>query len=293
MKSCIQKFQKALRESERQVLQQCLQQALQPLPMDAVPWYLSDAHSLAGYLMPDHADVLRSIRQDWKAVPNGLVWDMPDNSHASRSAALALLAAELRDLGHITGWRNEKFSYWPDAVILSAGECLEPTQKLLAAFEMERSAFRFFGLHSHAVHVNGFTQDGFLWCGRRSLSKPTDPGMLDNIAAGGLPAGESLHACGVREMAEEAGISEDLALTAMPNGQVRTCRSVAKGWHHETLWVYNLRVPADVQPLNQDGEVAEFTLLSPQQVVQAIAAQAMTVDASCVIAHAVLHASLN
>jgi hypothetical protein len=94
-------------------------------------------------------------------------------------------------------------------------------------------------------------------------------------------------------MAEEAGISEDLALTAMPNGQVRTCRSVAKGWHHETLWVYNLRVPADVQPLNQDGEVAEFTLLSPQQVVQAIAAQAMTVDASCVIAHAVLHASLN
>jgi hypothetical protein len=39
--------------------------------------------------------------------------------------------------------------------------------------------------------------------------------------------------------------------------------------------------------------VAEFTLLSPQQVVQAIAAKAMTVDASCVIAHAVLHASLN
>ena len=84
-----------------------------------------------------------------------------------------------------------------------------------------------------------------------------------------------------------------IALTAKPNGQVRTCRSVTKGWHHETLWVYNLRVPADVQPLNQDGEVAEFTLLSPQQVVQAIAAQAMTVDASCVIAHAVLHASLN
>jgi 8-oxo-dGTP pyrophosphatase MutT (NUDIX family) len=158
---------------------------------------------------------------------------------------------------------------------------------------MERAAYRFFGLRSHAVHVNGFTEDGFLWCGRRSLTKPTDPGMLDNIAAGGLPVGESLQLCGVREMAEEAGLSEALALTAVANGQVTTCRSVTRGWHHETLWVYNLVVPADVQPVNQDGEVAEFTLLSPQQVVQAIAAKRMTVDASCVIAHALLHADFS
>jgi hypothetical protein len=92
-------------------------------------------------------------------------------------------------------------------------------------------------------------------------------------------------------MAEEAGLSEALASKAIANGQVTTCRSVARGWHHETLWVYNLVVPADVQPVNQDGEVAEFTLLSPQQVVQAIAAKTMTVDASCVIAHAVLNES--
>jgi 8-oxo-dGTP pyrophosphatase MutT (NUDIX family) len=288
MQTCIQKFQSALGDSERQVLQQCLQHALQPLPEDAMPWYLLDAHTPAGYLTPAHAEVLRSIREDWKTVPHGLLWDAPDSSHAARSAALAQLAAELRDLGHITGWRNEKFSYWPDAVILSEGQCREPTANLVPAFEMERAAYRFFGLRSHAVHVNGFTQDGFLWCGRRSQSKPTDPGMLDNIAAGGLPAGESLHTCGLREMAEEAGISEALALTATPSGQVSTCRSVARGWHHETLWVYNLLVPADVQPLNQDGEVAEFTLLSPQQVIQAIAAKAMTIDASCVIAHAVL-----
>jgi 8-oxo-dGTP pyrophosphatase MutT (NUDIX family) len=155
---------------------------------------------------------------------------------------------------------------------------------------MERAAYRFFGLRAHAVHVNGFTEDGFLWCGRRSLTKATDPGMLDNIAAGGLPVGESLQICGVREMAEEAGLSEALALTAVAQGQVTTCRSVPRGWHHETLWVYNLLMPADVQPVNQDGEVAEFSLLSPAQVVQAIASKRMTVDAACVLAHAVLHA---
>ncbi|NDD00992.1 MAG: NUDIX domain-containing protein [Betaproteobacteria bacterium] len=292
MKNSIQKFLQALGDADQQVLQQCLQHAKHPLPEDAMPWYLGGAQSPAGYLTPAHAKIILSIRKDWATVPHGLTWDTPAKTHASRSLALAGLAAELRDLGHITGWRDEKFSFWPDSEILVNGQCIEPTDKLNAAFEMERAAYRFFGLRSQAVHVNGFTEDGFLWCGRRPLTKPTDPGMLDNIAAGGLPVGESLQLCGVREMAEEAGLSEALALTAVANGQVTTCRSVARGWHHETLWVYNLVVPADVQPVNQDGEVAEFTLLSPQQVVQAIAAKTMTVDASCVIAHAVLHASL-
>jgi len=290
MKNSIQKFQSALGDADRQVLQSCLQQAMQPLPEEAMPWYLGEAHSPTGYLTPEHAKVLLSLRQDWQRVPHGLRWDTPEKTHASRSLALANLAAELRDLGHVTGWRNEKFSYWPDAIILANGHPIEPTDALSAAFEMERAAYRFFGLRAHAVHVNGFTEDGFLWCGRRSLTKATDPGMLDNIAAGGLPVGESLQTCGVREMAEEAGLSEALALTAVAQGQVTTCRSVPRGWHHETLWVYNLLMPADVQPVNQDGEVAEFSLLSPAQVVQAIASKRMTVDASCVLAHAVLHA---
>lgn len=289
MKTCIQKFHDSLGAAELQVLQQCLQQATQPLPEDAMPWYLGDANSPTGYLTPTHAKIILSLRKDWLRLPHALVWDTPERSPASRSVALADLAAQLRDLGHVTGWRNEKFSYWPDSEILVNGLCREPSSQLTAAFDMERSAYRFFGLRSHAVHVNGFTADGFLWCGRRALTKPTDPGMLDNIAAGGLPVGESLQSCGVREMAEEAGLTELLALTAVPNGQVTTSRTVKRGWHHETLWVYNLWIPADVQPVNQDGEVAEFSLLSPQQVVQAIASKSMTIDAACVIAHAVLH----
>jgi isopentenyldiphosphate isomerase len=293
MKFILQKFHNALGEADRQVLRECLQQANQALPEDAMPWYLGPAHSPTGYLTPEHANLILNLRQDWKRVPHGLIWDAGQHTHASRSAALAGLAEELRDLGHVTGWRNEKFSYWADSEIMLNGMCIEPTAHLTVAFEMERAAYRFFGLRSHAVHVNGFTEDGDLWCGRRSLTKPTDPGMLDNMAAGGLPVGESLQSCGVREMAEEAGLAEALALTALPNGHVSTCRSEKPGWHQEVLLVYNLMVPSDVQPLNQDGEVAEFSLLSPQQVVQAIAAKRMTVDASCVIAHAVLHPSVH
>lgn len=287
--NAIEKFKAALSGSEIQVLQQCLTQAMQPLPQDAVPWYLGSSQAATGHLTPLHAKALQNLSSDWTDLALGLLWDTPDRTHASRSQALADFAKQLHDLGYVTGWRNEKFSYWDEHVIGTGPRCLEPQPLLTAAFEMERSAFRFFGLRSHAVHVNGFTHEGHLWCGRRALNKPTDPGMLDNVAAGGLPAGESLQSCAVREMAEEAGLSEGLALTAVSHGHVSTCRAVATGWHHETLWVFNLLVPPDTTPSNQDGEVIEFACLSPKQVVEAIASDAFTVDAACVVAHGVLN----
>jgi 8-oxo-dGTP pyrophosphatase MutT (NUDIX family) len=287
--NAIEKFKAALSGSEILVLRQCLKQAMQPLPKDAVPWYLGGSQAATGHLTLAHAKVLQNLSSQWKHAPLGLRWDTPERTHASRSQALAELATQLHDLRHVTGWRNEKFSYWEDHVIGIGPLCSEPGLQLPAAFEMERSAFRFFGLHSHAVHVNGFTNDGHLWCGRRALTKSIDPGMLDNLAAGGLPVGESLQTCGVREMAEEAGISEVLALTAVSHGNVSTCRAVDRGWHHETLWVYNLLLPPDVTPINQDGEVSEFTCLSPKQVLEAIENNAFTLDAACVIAQGVLN----
>lgn len=287
--SPIEKFKAALSGSEIQVLHQCLQQAMQPLPKESVPWYLGGSHTATGHLTPLHAKALQQLSAQWVQLPLGLRWDTQEGTPSSRSLALAEWAKQLHDHGHVTGWRNEKFSFWEDQVIGVGKQSLEPTSHLPAAFEMERSAFRFFGLRSHAVHVNGFTHEGHVWCGRRAKTKATDPGMLDNIAAGGLPAGELLQTCGVREMAEEAGISEALAMTAVAHGNVSTCRSVATGWHHETLWVYNLHVPPEVAPINQDGEVSEFACMSPKQVVEAIANHAFTVDAACVIAQGVLN----
>jgi 8-oxo-dGTP pyrophosphatase MutT (NUDIX family) len=262
---------------------------MQPLPKESVPWYMGSSNTATGHLTPVHAKALQKLSTQWMQLPLGLRWDTQEGTPSSRSLALAEWVKKLHDQGHITGWRNEKFSFWEDQVIGLGKHSLEPTSHLPAAFEMERSAFRFFGLRSHAVHVNGFTHEGHVWCGRRAQTKATDPGMLDNMAAGGLPVGESLQTCGVREMAEEAGISEALAMTAVAHGKVSTCRSVANGWHHETLWVYNLLVPPEVTPINQDGEVSEFACMSPKQVVEAIANHAFTVDAACVIAQGVLN----
>jgi hypothetical protein len=74
----------------------------------------------------------------------------------------------------------------------------------------------------------------------------------------------------------------------MRSGQVSTCRKVQEGWHHETLWIDNLTLPPEVQPVNQDGEVGEFVCMSPARVIQAIEAKSFTVDAACVIAQSVL-----
>lgn len=59
-----------------------------------------------------------------------------------------------------------------------------------------------------------------LWVARRSTTKPTWPGMLDHIVAGGQPAGISLADNVVKECQEEAGIPEQLARKAVPVGVV-------------------------------------------------------------------------
>ncbi len=283
----LQKFKEALSTTELNFLQLCLQEAKLALPLDSVAWYLEDSAEMAGHLKPEHAKILQSLSPDWKSFSEGLRWRCQESTPLSRTRSLEWLAQQLRFSGHIKGWRNEQFSFWSQIDRLNQ-EAFMPAPECQETFRMERAAFRFFGLHSHAVHMNGLTANGDMWCGRRSQVKSVDPGMLDNLAAGGLPAGESLFDCGVREMAEEAGLPPSLAQLATPCGHVETCRPVKEGWHHETLWVYNIELPDHFTPVNQDGEVSEFVRLSPSEVVEAIQQKAFTVDAGCVIAHAVL-----
>jgi 8-oxo-dGTP pyrophosphatase MutT (NUDIX family) len=129
------------------------------------------------------------------------------------------------------------------------------------------------------VHVNGFLPDGRLWCARRALTKATDPGMLDNVTAGGLPSGETVQDCLQRELAEEAGLFNLQGHLLQPAGQVRTSRLEREGWHDEILHVFNLTLPDGFAPHNQDGEVAEFMCLRPGEVLARTEAGEFTVDA--------------
>lgn len=190
---------------------------------------------------------------------------------AARTAAIERVVAVLHREGAIRGWRNERYA-------------------VTTAFEapplchIERAAARFFGTTTYAAHANGFCGDE-MWIARRAATKPIDPGMLDNLVGGGMCAGVDPHATIVREAREEAGIPAALAQQAVRAGQFEVMREVTEGVQAETVFVFDLELPCDFVPHNEDGEVAEFRRVAFNDLYELADGRIMTLDASLVTRH--------
>ena len=173
---------------------------------------------------------------------------------ASRTSAMA----DVRGL--ISGWRDEPYAVcedWGTAPL----------------FQMERAAVPLFGTLGYGVHMNGFVRDGDrlkMWVGKRAMTKPTGPGKLDQLVAGGLPAGIGVMDNLIKECVEEAGIPEDIARRARPVGAMSYCTERPEGLRRDVLFNYDLELPADFVPHNTDGEVEEFYLWSMDQVMDTV-----------------------
>jgi len=122
-----------------------------------------------------------------------------------------------------------------------------------------------------------------MWLARRSPTKAIDPGLLDNLVGGGIAAGSIAATTLVKEAWEEAGIAGELARRAQPAGSVDICRDQPDGLHRETIHVYDLWLPADFVPANQDGEAVEHRLCAPDALLAILASDDVTADASLVI----------
>lgn len=155
---------------------------------------------------------------------------------------LTAVVEQLAKDGFIPGWRNERY-------------------RIADLFEIERAAARPFGLTTHAVHLNGIVGGNRMWLARRSPTKPIDPGMLDNLVGGGVTAGLAPDHVLVKESWEEAGIPAELARKAMPRGTTSVLREVPQGVQSEIITIYDVELPEDFRPQNQDGEVSEFKLV--------------------------------
>lgn len=192
----------------------------------------------------------------------------------------------LRAQGLLPGWRDEAMTLYADVhhqvSIATVASELCP-ERLTGIASFERAGFQLLGSVTHAVHVNAVTPTGRMWCARRALHKATDPGRLDNVCAGGIPAGESALATLAREMMEEAGAALSQCVHVQAAGLVRSARPESAGWHDEYLHVFNVLFDDDWQPFNTDGEVWSFSLLEPVQVAQAIADGDMTRDAALAV----------
>ncbi|MGO4327908.1 DUF4743 domain-containing protein [Cupriavidus sp. 2TAF22] len=227
-----------------------------------------------GWLPRLHARILRAQT----AVP-AVLGEAPDGGAAllpgctepaARSAALATLARWLADAGHVRGWRDELFA-------------VTPALEAPAFAVIERAAARFLGLLTFASHMNGVIDgERALWISRRSAAKAVDPGMWDNLVAGGMPHGSDPLATLVRECDEESGIPPALARRAEAHGVIEVLREIPEGVQWEAVYVYDLLLPADFVPHNRDGEVAEHRRIEPEALLAIMADGAMTVDATLV-----------
>lgn len=230
-----------------------------------LPFFIG-AHRV-GSVAREHLGALRG----WPAqlsVSESAVVLTSDNA----SAAFAQINAALRARGLVRGWRDEAFAVFD----LDTGERLART---------ERAAARFWGTLTLAAHANGYVAgpDGHpshLWIARRSLGKPIDPGLLDSLVGGGVPDGQTPHEALLREAWEEAGLAAPLLQGARAARVLRLHRDCPEGLQLEDLHVWDVALPAGLQPENQDGEVQGFQCLPLAEALALAAGTAMTVDAA-------------
>src|SRR5262249_7037205 len=71
----------------------------------------------------------------------------------------------------------------------------------------------------------------------------------------------------VKESQEEAGIPEQLVRAAKRTGTITYARQQAHMLRRDTLFVFDLELPASFTPVNQDGEVLDFRLMEATEVV--------------------------
>ena len=207
------------------------------LPGARLPFRL--AGQRVGWVLPDLAAAM---------LAHGAVRDaegvaLPD------PAALPALARALSDGGAFR-WRDEAFDVRarPDGPALAT---------------LDRGALPSLGVMAVGAHLNGLVRraDGpQLWVARRAADKRLDPGKLDHLAAGGVPAGLTPWETLVKEAGEECGLPPELARQAVPMGVIGYAMERPEGLRRDRLHCYDLMLPEGFEPRPVDGEVAGFEL---------------------------------
>jgi 8-oxo-dGTP pyrophosphatase MutT (NUDIX family) len=182
---------------------------------------------------------------------DGMVLDDP--------AALPNIARNLANRG-LYRWRDEAFDVRarPDGPALT---------------RIDRGAIPSFGIQAVGVHVNGLVRrsDGLhLWVAHRAKDKLLDPGKLDHIVAGGVPAGLGQMETLVKEAAEEAAIPPELASASVPVGTIEYAMERPEGLRRDLLCCYDLKLPEAFVPEAADGEVEAFELRPIARVIETV-----------------------
>lgn len=210
-----------------------------------------------GWVKPDFAVRLGAYKEAFSADGQCLSMNPALHDAETRSAAMADVLRTLRAEGLVPGWRDELYP-----VNRRFGE----TPFLV----MERAAAPLFGVLAYGVNLNGFVGRGWemkVWVARRSPTKSVDPNLLDLMVGGGQPLGLTPGANLLKECREEAGIPETIASRAQPVGIVTLMIEAGEGLRVGQQFNFDLDLPDDFRPQNQDGEVAAFKLIPVSELI--------------------------
>lgn len=218
------------------------------LPGERQPFLIGETP--VGWVRPALADALAAFPEITAADGKAVLRD---------GAALAGIAQTLAAQGRYR-WRNEAFDVraTPDGPSLA---------------QIDRGAIPSFGVVAEGVHLNGLVHraDGLhVWIARRAADKLLDPGKLDHITAGGVPAGLTPEQTLVKEAAEEAAIPTVLASQARRVATIKYAMERPEGLRRDFLYCYDLDLPEDFTPQPADGEVASFELWPIERVFQTV-----------------------
>ncbi|OWZ05830.1 RNA-binding protein [Phytophthora megakarya] len=178
-----------------------------------------------------------------------------------RSQAFQKMEAELKQEG--------AFPFYQDELYMARTTFSSPT-----LFNYHRGVGPYFGLSQFATHLNGFVRDkdtgvvSHVWIATRSASKKRWPLMHDTIVGGGLPAGISALENMVKEAQEEAGLEPSWTRKRfVAAGSISYVSKHPYGLTNDTMFIFDVELPTDIAPVNQDGEVESFDLLPVQDVL--------------------------
>ncbi len=218
------------------------------------------AGAQVGFITPDLAQALTFRPRDFHFDQQGVAMAGRLMTAAARSDALAAALPGLAQGGFLR-IRREAF----DVRETSTGPALA---------QLDRGALPAFGVMSQGVHMNGLVRrpDGLhLWVGIRSRNKAVAPGQIDNLVAGGIPAGLTPAETLVKEAGEEASLPPELAARARPVGRVSYVLRNGEGLRRDVLHCFDLEVPEDVIPKPNDDEVERFELWPARRLLEAVA----------------------
>ncbi len=222
------------------------------------PFVVGDVR--VGLVGPEFAERLKAFPEVFIVSAGSVTLSPRLSDFETRTSAVDGALREIADDGLIGGWRNEPF---PVATSPAAP----------ALFNMERAAIPLFGIRGYGVHLNGFVRDpgGLkMWVGRRDPRRPRSPGKLDQLVAGGQPAGLTLRDNLIKECGEEASIPPALAARAVSVGAVSYVTETGEGLRRDVLYVFDLELPAGFDPRNTDGEIEAFYLWPIEQVLETV-----------------------